>query len=217
MKRRIIFLVIILAQIPAFAQHYAQSSEDVKPYPVGFRIDILAKEIDPGIRLGIEYPLNNTMYRTLRDNNNKKEINKQLLFVPTFSWFTKPGKQNAFMLEAEWISRKKNERGFFTEMGIGIGAAYINGTYTQKNFLTEAVSAGLFASPSVSLGLGSDLFQVTDGKYKYLWNIRIHVPVLYPVNKQFFPLYMLQGGIAFYLPKKWTVDQGYQVHSRSGF
>ncbi|MBI3232996.1 MAG: hypothetical protein HYZ42_02975 [Bacteroidetes bacterium] len=217
MKKVLIIGLFSILQTQVFAQRFNQSAEDVKPYPVGIRIDILAKEIDPGVRVGIEYPLSNTLFRVLRDNNDRKEVNKQLLFVPTFSWFTKPGKQNGFLLEAEWLSRKKNERGFFTELGVGVGAAYMSGTYTEKNFLTPAVPSGFFAAPSVSLGLGSDLFQVTDGKYKYLWNIRLHVPVLYPVNKQFFPLYMIQGGIAFYLPKKWTVDQRYQVQSRTGF
>lgn len=211
----IIALVVLFGQ--ANAQFWVQSADESKPYPIGLKIDLLAKEADPGVRAAVEFPLINKLFRIIGNSNNKHEINKQTLFVPSFSWFTKPSKQHAFLLEGELINRRKNDRGFFTEIGLGVGAAYINGKYIEKNLLSNAVPAGLFVIPSLSLGIGTDLFLVTDGRYKYLWNIRLHVPLLFPVNKSVFPLYMIQGGFSFYFPKNWRLmkKQQYSIMSRT--
>lgn len=210
-------MLMFLSGFSAKAQFWANSSEDVRPYPIGLHIDVAVRLTDPGIRLAVEYPKSNILFRTLRDGNNRNEYNRQFLWVPSLQYIMKPGKQHFILPSCEWMWRRKNSRGLFLEGAVGVGAAGVFGNPPSKEIYGNPVPEGIYAAPQVALGLGSDLFQITDGKYKYLWNVRLQIPCLYGKSKTWIPMYMIQAGFSFYAPKNHSVDQRYSVYSRTRF
>lgn len=211
----VVFLNLLCSRVSA--QFWVNSSDDVRPYPIGLHIDIAARLTDPGIRLAIEYPRSNILFRTLSDGNNRKEYNRQCLLVPSVQYIMKPGIQQFILPACEWIWRRKNSRGIFLEGALGIGAAGVFGDPPIKELYGNTIPSGFYGAPMAAVGLGSDLFQITDGKYKYLWNVRIQVPCLYGKDKNWIPMYMIQAGVSLFAPKKHSVDQRYSVYSRTRF
>jgi hypothetical protein len=200
--------------LSAEAQFWSTSSDDYNIYPVGVHLDIGALYIGGNARVAIEYPLKTVKKSSITDMNHRKEVMVQTLFVPSILYINKPKGFQAGLLDGSFLWRSKNERGLFIEYGIGVGLGYFAGTDSFIHGERGRWPAGLFGTPSLTLGFGSDLLSTKDEK-PWLWSIRAQVPFVYPSNDKGTLIPIIQLGVTRYFPKKWEREQRYIKRSRA--
>jgi hypothetical protein len=77
--------------------------------------------IYPGIRAGIEFPVNTVSLTRSTKKGDSKSIIKDRYLSASSGWYHHPGFHDNLYITFEWIMRRTNKNGFFTEFSSGAG------------------------------------------------------------------------------------------------
>ena len=89
--------------------------------PSDLRISYNSSLIYPGIRAGIDFPVYFICMRKNIDSENSKSILKGRFIAVNAGWYHHPDFHDNLYFTAEWIMRRSEGKGFFTEFSSGLG------------------------------------------------------------------------------------------------
>jgi hypothetical protein len=186
-KYKIVVLVALLITVSYnFSIGQSKAYVEEVQLPANFKLAYLGSVIYPGIEAGFEYPLRLIDLQKTKRSGREKNIEKSRFVSTSIGWYHHKSFQDNVYSQVEYIRRRKNSNGFYTEFlpGIGISRSFVGGTvYETKgdgSINVKTVKGYNYAMVSMGGGIGYDL-----SKYSILpitAYTRLTVLAMFPYN-----------------------------------
>jgi hypothetical protein len=161
--------------------------------------------IYPGLRLGIEFPINSIDLKKYNNTGIEKEIVKNRFVSANIGWYHHLGFHDNIYFTAEWTMRRTYIDGFFIESSFGPGYSrtFLGGTtYRVDNSGNVSIinSAGYsYAIIVAGIGLGYDL--ETRKNWPLLVFAKFNNLTMFPYNSTVYFRPVIELGL-IYKPEK---------------
>ena len=159
-RRTLLGYLFLLISLDSFTQADSLISRDNISSNINFSFN--GSLIYPGIRFGIEIPVNSFNLTRKSHTGIEKPILKDRFISCNSGWYHHPGFHDNLYFTVEWRMRRINKYGFFTEFSTGPGYSrtFLGGTTYQvdnNGKVSKIKSAGYnYALAIAGGGLGFD-------------------------------------------------------------
>lgn len=133
--RYFLILAILMVTVNVFSQN--QEAGKVIHESSGLSLSYNSSLIYPGIRAGVELPVETIYFTRTKASDDKKIAVKDRYITINLGWYHHPGFHDNIYLTGGWTMRNTNSKGFFTEFSpeIGLSRTFLGGTtYTVDNY-----------------------------------------------------------------------------------
>ena len=160
------FLILVLLELPMGVFSQNQDTMKIVRRSSGLSLSYNSSLIYPGVRAGVELPVETIHFVKLRRSGKKKYFVKDRFITVNLGWYHHPEFHDNVYLTGGWTMRRTNAKGFFTEFSpeAGLSRTFLGATtYTVDNYgnvNVEKLAGYFYAMVSVGGGIGYD-FETT--------------------------------------------------------
>jgi hypothetical protein len=122
--------------------------------------------IYPGVRAGVEFPVNTIYLTKIKRSGKKSEYVKDRFVTANLSWYHHPEFHDNLYLTMGWTMRRTKSNGFLTEFSpeVGLSRTFLGGMTYQVdkngNVIREKLAGYKYALVSVGGGIGYDFSKI---------------------------------------------------------
>lgn len=133
--------------------------------------------IHPGVKICADYNLKEWDKTKITKKDSSKTINKSLLISPAFGFFYHKRYQTGLSIIPECKYKKRNKKGGFYELGIGLGyfRSFIPNTYevNSSGEVNKTIAGHNYFASNYFVSFGKDL------------SVKKNLPIAYFIKPQF--------------------------------
>jgi hypothetical protein len=202
-RRIVLGYLFVIILVPGFSQADSLVIGDKTSSNLRFAYN--SSIIYPGIRVGVEIPVNTINMLKKTKNNGTKTILKERYVSFNSGWYHHPDFHDNLYFTAEWTMRRKYAGKLFKDISIGTGYSrtFLGGTtYTVDNYGNVRIvkAAGYnYAMIVAGAGFGFDFSEVE--KYTLSVFSRFNILTMFPYNSTIYFRPVFELGL-IYRPEK---------------
>ncbi len=160
------FLILLLLGSPMGVFSQNQDTVKIIRRSSGLSLSYNSSLIYPGVRTGVELPVETIHFSKIKRSGKKKYFVKDRFITVNLGWYHHPGFHDNVYLTGGWTMRRTNPNGFFTEFSpeAGVSRTFLGGTTyvvdDNGNVNIEKLAGYFYGLVSVGGGIGYD-FETT--------------------------------------------------------
>jgi len=195
------YLVLVFSSciIPCFSQSI--DSVWVEKKSSNLSSSYISSLIYPGVRLGVELPVNTINISKIRKSGKTKDFTKDRFITGNLSWYHHPAFHDNVYLSAGWTMRRTKSNGFLTEFSpeVGLSRTFLGGT-TYKvddngNVSIKKCAGYYYALVSVGGGIGYDFSKTKRQPFSIF--SKFNVFMMFPYNSTIYLRPVLEIGLIY--------------------
>ncbi len=160
--KKVVFVTMLTVFFCTYSFGQDRVDEGKVKSTANIKLAYLGSIVYPGIEVGAEYPLRLLSLTKVKRSGKEKLLQKDRFVSTSLGWYQHKNYQDIVYLQAEYVMRRQNSTGFYTEFlpGIGISRGFVGGTTYQVsddgNVKVKKSKGYNYAMASLGAGLGYD-------------------------------------------------------------
>jgi hypothetical protein len=197
--RYLLLFVLMGGTLPGLAQ--SQDTAKTIRKSSALSLSYNSSLIYPGLRAGLELPMETIRLIKLKKSGEKKYFVKDRFITVNLGWYHHPGYHDNVYLTSGWTMRRTNARGFFTEFTpeAGISRTFLGGTtYVVDGNGDVSIKKGagyFYGLVSAGGGIGYD-FEKTKQLPLSLFS-KLNLLMMFPYNSTIYLRPALEIGVIY--------------------
>ncbi|MBE0652109.1 MAG: hypothetical protein IH595_14875 [Bacteroidales bacterium] len=194
-----LLIVMLGLSVEAFPQH--QDTVKIIRRSSGLYLSYNSSLIYPGVRAGLELPVETIRFDKLKASGEKKYFVRDRYITINMGWYHHPEFHDNLYLTGGWTMRRTNDKGFFTEFSpeAGFSRTFLGGTTyvvdNNGNVSIRKLAGYFYGLVSVGGGLGYNLEKVK--KIPLSVFSKLNLLLMFPYNSTIYLRPALEIGVIY--------------------